>query len=467
MNSSNLYPLDYFPPLLKGTVRDVSIITKAPIELICSSILGCISLACQNIFNVQITDTICCPTSLYLITIAESGERKSSVDQLLLKPIYETDKNQQEIFNKNLTIYQNINDIHLQQRKYLLSQLKHQMLKCKDISNIENAILKLEETKPSKPAIIRLIFGDTTPAALKEYLMGKWNSVGLIADEGGCVFNSTSLDDLPFFNKLWDGSTICIDRKNTRNFLIDNARMTISLMVQPSVLQKYINKKGELAKGNGFFARTLICSPISTQGNRHIIGDIHQSQETLNLFHSRLHEILTLSVINKPKFIITLSAEAKKAWINFYNECEDKIKIHPNMKDFISKMPIHVGRIAALLHFFENGLSEISATTINAAEKIVIWYFSQHLTIFTDNESSCNQTRDADELEYWIRNYTNSYFHIKPTKTTILQYGPNKFRKRDVLNNTLIYLVQQRKIVIQKIGKTEFICCWNQQYIHN
>lgn len=43
-----------------------------------------------------------------------------------------------------------------------------------------------------------------------------------------------------------------VDRKNSPERLIHDARMTLSMMIQPTVFHKYIERKGDMAKGIGF-----------------------------------------------------------------------------------------------------------------------------------------------------------------------------------------------------------------------
>ncbi|MBE0472101.1 MAG: DUF3987 domain-containing protein, partial [Methyloprofundus sp.] len=60
----------------------------APIALIMTSVLAAISLALQGQIRVQRPSPGVSPShvGLYQLVIAESGERKSSVDELFLKP---------------------------------------------------------------------------------------------------------------------------------------------------------------------------------------------------------------------------------------------------------------------------------------------------------------------------------------------------------------------------------------------
>ncbi len=80
-------------------------------------------------------------------------------------------------------------------------------------------------------------------AAIKNQLCGKWRSVGIMSDEAGIIFDGYTLSDVPFINKMWDGSVLSVDRKNELEQMIENARMTLSLMVQPVFLTDIWSEK--------------------------------------------------------------------------------------------------------------------------------------------------------------------------------------------------------------------------------
>ncbi|BDZ05868.1 hypothetical protein MUTS16_69410 [Escherichia coli] len=67
--------------------------------------------------------------------------------------------------------------------------------------------------------------------------------MGIMSDEAGIIFDGYTLSELPFINKMWDGSVLSVDRKNEPEQMIENARMTLSLMVQPGLLTDIWSEK--------------------------------------------------------------------------------------------------------------------------------------------------------------------------------------------------------------------------------
>jgi hypothetical protein len=66
---------------------------RRPPRFDCCFCSGVISLACQNRIDVCRLNNLRSPVSLFLLTLAESGERKSTVDKLLMKPLYQLEEN--------------------------------------------------------------------------------------------------------------------------------------------------------------------------------------------------------------------------------------------------------------------------------------------------------------------------------------------------------------------------------------
>ena len=77
------YPVDALGGVLGAAVAAIRDIVQAPLALCAQSVLAAASLAAQRHADVLI-DGRRCPLSLWLISVAESGERKTAVDQCAL-----------------------------------------------------------------------------------------------------------------------------------------------------------------------------------------------------------------------------------------------------------------------------------------------------------------------------------------------------------------------------------------------
>lgn len=127
--------------------------------------------------------------------------------------------------------------------KALLSKLNKELRKGADESETLRQLEVLQKNSAEEPVRYKFIFNDATTAAIKNQLCGKWRSVGIMSDEAGIIFDGYTLSELPFINKMWDGSVLSVDRKNEPEQMIENARMTLSLMVQPGLLTDIWSEK--------------------------------------------------------------------------------------------------------------------------------------------------------------------------------------------------------------------------------
>lgn len=137
---------------------------------------------------------------------------------------------------------------------------------------------------------IRLVYSDTTPAAFLAGLRNNSRSAGLCEDEAGRIFGSRLVDDLGLLTKVWDGRDVIVDRK-LENYRIRAPRCTISWMVQPAIFKRFMERKGEDARGIGFMARCLVSYPLSTQGTR-FLRSRPENLDAINIFNDRVLELL-------------------------------------------------------------------------------------------------------------------------------------------------------------------------------
>ncbi|EGJ5261659.1 DUF3987 domain-containing protein [Salmonella enterica subsp. enterica serovar Typhimurium] len=456
------FPVQVLPLVLRNTVYELTQTTQAPLALVAASSLGAISLACQNGIDVCRFNHLRSPVSLFFLTLADSGERKSSVDKALMKPLYDLEEQKYIQYMRDYSIWENDMQVFNTQQKALTSKLKSEIRRNKDFSSTEAQLKALMENSPVEPVRYKLIFNDATSAAIKQYLCGQYRSIAIMSDEAGTIFNGHTLNDLPFINKMWDASTFSVERKCSPERFIKDARLTLSLMLQPVIFRTYQERKGDMAKGIGFFARCLICQPDSTQGYRQITSPVI-STEHLPVFHQRLMEIITKNLNRhdgNKRECLTFCPEAEQRMIEFYNKVESEMGVLgflSDFKDYASKVVENTARMSALLHYFEGSGGDISLINVEAAIQIVSWYVDEYVRLFSKKQELTLVGSEANELYCWIKEYCARNMIPYLRKNTILQYGPNRFRNRARVNELLSTLYSQRKILAEKQGKTIFI----------
>jgi len=105
-NQNTFFPTYLLPPSLREPAQEMQTNMQAPPALIASSIFGALSIAGQSLISVQRPNGLVSPCSLFLIVIADSGERKTSCDKHFTKPIREFEANEDPEFLLAMTQYE-------------------------------------------------------------------------------------------------------------------------------------------------------------------------------------------------------------------------------------------------------------------------------------------------------------------------------------------------------------------------
>ncbi|NWA61598.1 DUF3987 domain-containing protein [Pantoea sp. B9002] len=457
MSMNDEFPYRNLPKQLNAMIFEIQRRTKAPLALIIASMLGAISLVCQRRINVERPGQLEGPVSLFMITIAESGERKSTVDSMIMRPILQIDEENAESYRLARAIFDEEMELFLAQKQALMSRLKSETKLDLDTDNTKERLKALEIKKPVMPIRQRWLINDVTPAALKHILAEEGASTGLMSDEAGMLFGGKALEQLPMLNKVWDGGPFIVDRANATQITVKDVRMTMLLMAQPSVVESFLHRgKGE-ARDTGFLARCLMCYPQSTQGTRQIEqGDT--SAEYLNLFHKRLVAIATMPT-DGSRIIMRFNNDAEQSWLDFYNKIERLIG-EPGyyslneFKDYASKMPENVARLSALIEYFYTGKNTICLRAVNIAIEIIEWYGHHFIELVGKKENALD---DSNILFNWLKEYCSKNNARNLSKNTVLQYGPNRFRNLGKLNALLEILQGRNLIYINHNGKAKVI----------
>lgn len=400
-NLFSISPEHNLPPLLKDVVFEVQGQVKAPMPLVVSSALAAVSVACQGIADVRRMESLEGPISLWFLSIAESGERKTTVDNLFMRPIRD---------------FQASNDR-------------------------------------------RILYSDTSIEALVHSLKDQ-PSAGLVSDEGSSVFNGQAITAFGTLNTLWGGGELPVDRRGAKPFTIRDARLTVALMAQPDAFRKFLDCKGKEARDTGFLARCLVSQPFSTQGFRQIDPNSPSAPlKHLPEFQSRLASLLADG--QNPRRLLSFDPAAQRYWGEIYNWTEGQMSLggrFHHTKDHGAKFAENVARLAALFHIFEGYEGDrISRETLERADSVIRWYSNEFVRIFSPPPEIPREQLDANLLETWLAEQVRSRGFVKWRRSALLQSGPNALRHKTRLGPALDSLVSRNILWVTREGKTTWL----------
>ena len=257
------FPLSSLGPL-QAVARAVHDKVQAPVAIGAQSALTIASLAVQAFADVE-TLAGTSPVSLYGLTIAKSGERKSSSDRELIAPVHEFQKGLGEAYRDAQTGHHIDQSIWETQHRDILKTAK----KDPDAARADLRALGAEPAPPLLPVI--LASDPTLEGLLKLYSEGR-PSLGLFTDEGGgfvgghAMSKDNRLKSVAGFSKLWDGSGVDRVRAGDGAETFYGIRLACHVLLQPVAAMGLL--ADPIANGQGFLARFLMCDPDSTIGFR-------------------------------------------------------------------------------------------------------------------------------------------------------------------------------------------------------
>lgn len=438
------YPLDALPEGIRQAVEEVRTFTQAPVALVASSALAPLSLAVQAQIDVKRADRLTGPVSLFFLNIADSGERKSTNDGIFSERIRAYDLEQAERAKPDLQRYRAADAAWVAERDGVLTSIKHAAKSGKPLDDYKDRLAAIESRQPIPPRVPRLLHGDDTPEYLAHSLAHDWPSAGILTAEAGLIFGSHAMGpdsvmrNLALLNTLWDGGTHNVGRRTSESFNLRGARLTLGLQVQEATLRNFFDRSGGLARGTGFLARFLVSWPDSTQGFRPF-KEPPDTWPWLDAYHRHISSILgaTVSIDAEGGLnpaVMSLSPQAKVAWVAFYNEIEEKLRTGGELydvRDVASKIADNAARLSALFQVYCSNCSSstVPVEHMESACCIAAWHLNESRRFFGELALPTEVT-DPARLEAWLIEYCRRQGITRVPTRTIQQYGPGKLRNR-------------------------------------
>ena len=434
------YPVEALGDVLGKAAKAIYESVKAPLALCCQSVLAAASLAAQAHFDIKLPWGERKPLSLFLLTVGESGERKSGVDDLVLGAAKVQERADMEAYALELSAYETALAAWMQAtdaaRKAVTSGKKGSAT----AMEVRVAAERCGE-KPVPPIVPLCFMTDPTVEGMyKQLAIGK-PSVALFSDEGGLLIGGHALNSdnalktMARWCKMWDGSPFDRVRAGDGAGILYGRRMAFHQLAQPDVMTTLLSDR--MANGQGLLARCLVAWPESTIGTRHVeryewAGDRHELKRLFAVFKGLMEaephsgkSVQELDPVELP-----LTDEAKALAVAASNQFETLMARGADLaelRDRTSKAVENACRIAGVLAVIEGGLSvrAIDTDHLERALILVQWYLSEALRI-RGAAAIPQSVIDAELLSAWLRERDFKQFRSKQ----VLRSGPNQLRNK-------------------------------------
>lgn len=390
--------------LVEAAVTEAARELQVSREMAMMCAFGAMATACQGHVNVQMPTGGQVPTSLMLLTIADSGERKTTTQNYFFEAIntlnYAAHRANEVALVEHRVEHQlwSTRKRHLERMYSKCAAQEDDAATCLALE----AVAKHVRAEPQPARSGKFLYEDTTPQALVQMLYENAPNGCLQTSEANSIFSGKALGELDKLNTLWDGGNVIVDRVSRESFILQNARLTLSLMAQPSVIARFMGKRGEEARGTGFLSRFLIAKPRLMAGQR-----THSGLSALprkQAFNARIRERLD-STVPPDRQALCFSESATDLWLQYNQQLEQQMQengLYHYLKDHASKLLENTSRLAAILHTFERASdndTEIDYFTLKFCwefTRICSRHFSEHLA----NEPQL--VTDANYLAHYL-----------------------------------------------------------------
>jgi putative DNA primase/helicase len=456
------FPVDELGVILGVAARTIHETVKAPLALCCQSVLAAASLAAQAHFDIKLPWGERKPLSLFFLTVGESGERKSGVDDLVLgaakvqeRADMEAYALEQQAYETELSSWTQATDAA---RKAVTSGKKG----VATATDVRIAVERCGE-KPTSPIAPLRFVSDPTVEGLYKLLVTGQPSVALFSDEGGLLIGGHALNSdnalktMARWCKLWDGSPFDRVRAGDGAGVLYGRRMCLHQLAQPDVMTQLLSDR--MANGQGLLARCLVAWPESTISTRLIdrfewAGDRAELKRLFAVFKNLLEAERQTDKAKQEldPIELPLTDEAKELAVAAGNQFE-KLMAHgaelAELRDRTSKALENACRIAGVLSVIECGLSvrAIERSYLERALILMQWYLVEALRI-RGAAAISQSVLDAEMLSAWLRERGIMQFRSKQ----ILRTGPNQLRNKTRLMAAIEELVTNGYLAENQIG---------------
>lgn len=454
-NNSNpsKYPIKALPDIIQKPVLAMCIEKKAPVEIVAGLHLAVISLACLPLIEaIPAHTTKPEPAAINFMIIASSGMGKSTIAEEVMQSVFRYINQERNEYHEEIKQYKIELGSWEETRKAYARNLRRAIHHNFDGNDERQALENHDKNKPKKPARHKIVYNDVSRQALIRGLSEN-PCAGIYLEEGISFLKARLKDDPGLLNMAWGGSNFSYQREDID---IDMQCIVMFIIqVQPDVFDEYIEKHQKTARGSGFLSRFIMSKTTSLPLYQPTDKDYSYLNASIDIFNEWIYSKFVegrqkLRTGDTSKIRLTLSPQANQFMGEKRAEIRNRISKGGDLEhisDAALKSGANTLRLAMLFHYIDGREgNEISLKHIEGASSIIEWHLHQANMIFYKDSSQFKFEQSAREILYWISDRMTRSGSAIISKTEILKYGPNRYRRADILTPILEQLAWQNCI---------------------
>ncbi|PWG18065.1 YfjI family protein [Salibaculum griseiflavum] len=382
--------------------------TEAPVAMCAASVLASAALAAQGHRDAETLNGTA-PASLFLLTVAESGERKSTADRLAMRGVRD--------FEADLRTEYDIARDHWRDQHEVWQATRAKIVKDRKADTAaKRADLQALGQEPPAPLKPHIVASAPTIEGITKHLPELRASLGIMTEEGGALIGGHSmkaenrLATCASFSAMWDGSPLDRWRASEGTQCYTGRRFSAHLLVQPVAAEALLSDP--LASGQGLLARFLTCRPASRIGTRLRMDKDAQAEAQIASFAARIRSLLSRDLpladgkrneLAPP--VLPLARDARDVLTAFAREVEKAQGPGGPFEDaraFASKTAEHAARLAAVLTIYADpDAAEVTGATMAGAIEVATFYANEAARL-ADAAIVPPDVADAERMRLWL-----------------------------------------------------------------
>lgn len=401
------FPVSALGPLC-APVKAIASATEAPVALCAASVLAAVALATQGHRDAETLNSTA-PASLFLLTIAESGERKSTADRLAMQGVRDFEADLRTEYGMEQELWRDTHEIWKSSRVKIIGDKKADGAS----KRADLRALGPEPTAPLKPHIVA---SAPTIEGIVKHLPDLRASLGIMTEEGGALIGGHSmkaenrLATCASFSAMWDGQPLDRWRAGDGVSAYVGRRFSAHILVQPVAAEALLSDP--MANGQGLLARFLVCRPASHIGTRLRMERDALAEAEIERFATRIRSLLSRDLPlaeNKRNElappVLPMSPDARAVLTIFAREAETAQAPGGHFEGaraFASKAAEHAARLAAVLTIYADpNAVEVTGEIMVGAIEIATFYVNEAARL-ADTAILPREVADAERMRKWL-----------------------------------------------------------------
>ncbi|PXX51044.1 DUF3987 domain-containing protein [Aquitalea magnusonii] len=436
------WPADCLPGAMQEAAQAIAEHVQAPEPLAGMAVLAAVAHVAQRIANADHPKMGAMPCSLFVLSLANSGDRKSATFSLATHPITQSEIEQR------------------QRHKTQAEAVERQAAAARGPER--------EDILQDRPRDPRSVYTEATlEKIVSDFVRGSRPALSWSSDEAAQFFGGHTLKSdtragaLGVLTRLFDGRGVERDRigQDSGSGVRYNVRFGLFLSGQPSVIASSLTDP--LLRDQGLLPRFLLSSPPSLAGGRFldestltqradhdqrlgrywaVLGRMNQQPENVDQYGG----------LELPS--ATLSTDATALWLAFYNATEARQApldgdLTGSLQAFggrAGELAVRVATVFAVWRHFEQPAEHllVSGEDMARACSLVSYSLAEWLRLSETTQLSATE-RDAQELLKFLQRDDVRWKTFTKSAIATKGYGPLR-KDKDRRNAALNELVRRQ-----------------------